>query len=109
MEDVAMNGEEIEAKSIKATMKAKKAERARLKHLEKIKRKLRVDDAWSGDPIEPSELAETLIGMVEAVKDPLLKEVLGKKQKAVINGLIDAAIAVRSISKVDVDDVLAKV
>lgn len=98
MEDVAMNGEKIE-----------QAERKRLRRLEKIKRGLKLDDAWNEDPIEAMELVDTFVGIVEALKDPLVKSLLGKSYKTVVNAMIDASNGAKSVAKVESADILTKI
>ena len=98
MEDVAMKGSKIE-----------KAERKRLRHLENVKRKLRVDDAWNDEPLEAMDIAESLIEIVEGMKDPLVKKLLGKSYKTAVNGLIDSVNAVKVVAKAEASDVLTKV
>ena len=98
MEAVAMNGSKIE-----------KTERKRLRHLEKVKRLLKLDEAWNEDPIEAMEIAESVMEMLEGMKDPLVKAVLGNKYKAAVNGLIDTAMAIKSVAKMNTEDLLKKV
>jgi len=98
MEDVAMKGSKIE-----------KMERKRLRHLENTKRALHIDEAWNEDPIEATEIVETLTGMVEAMKDPLVKKLLGKQHKVAVNSLIDAVTAIKVVAKAENSDTLSKI
>jgi len=98
MEDVAMKGSKIE-----------KAERKRLKHLEKVKRLLKLDDAWNEESIEAMEIAESVMEFVEGMKDPLVKQVLGSNYKTAVNGLIDSATAIKAAAKMEAVDLLKKV
>ncbi len=98
MEDVAMNSSKIE-----------KSERKRLRHLEKVKRLLKLDEAWNEDPIEAMEIVESVMEFVEGMKDPLVKSVLGSNYKAAVNGLIDAATAIKVAAKMEAVDLLKKV
>lgn len=98
MEAVAMKGSKIE-----------KAERKRREHLEKVKRNLKVDDAWNGDPISAMEMAESLVGILEGMRDPLVKTLLGKSYKGAVNGLIDTVTAIKAVAKEEGRDLLKKV
>ena len=98
MEDLAMKGSKIE-----------KAERKRLRHLEKVKRALKVDDAWNEEPIEAMEIAESLVSLIEGMKDPLVKKLLGKSHKIAVNGLIDAATAIKAVAKEEAKSILTKI
>jgi len=103
LEDLAMSGKS-------KRMAAEKAERKKRKHLEKIKRMLKVDDAWDENPIEASEIEEVLMGIVGAFKDPLVKSLFKPKDyKMAVNSLIDAATATANTSDSNTQDLLAKV
>jgi len=99
MEDVAMNGKAMEKK-----------ERKRLRHLEKVKRSLGLDACCNDEPIDTIELAESFIGILEGLKDPLVKEALGaKKYKLAVNSLIDTVTVIKSAAAVDAKDLMTKI
>ena len=102
MEELAMNGSKMEKK-------AKELERKRLRHLVKVKRELGVDEAYSDEPLEVAEIMEAMLRMLEGLKDPVTKKVLGKKYKSVINSFIDAVAGVKVVAKNEVTDVMTKV
>jgi hypothetical protein len=98
MEDLAMKGSKME-----------KAERKRLHHLRKVKKDLKVEDSWDEEPLEAMEIVESLVEIIEGMKDPIVKKLLGKHHKAAVNGLIDSTIAIKAVAKEEAGSILAKI
>jgi hypothetical protein len=102
LEDVAMNGSKMEEK-------ARKAERKRLRDLEELKKKLQLNRQYDDMPIEATDIVEIMLGMVEGLKDPMIKKLLGKNHKQAVNSFIDSVTAVKAAAVVEVKDTMAKI
>ena len=101
MEDLAMNGSAIERK-------AEKAERKRLRHLENVKKDLNVDDYYNDEPLEASEIEESMLRILKGLKDPLVKTLLGNKvYKDSVNSMIKIINSVATV-RVKEDNSLLK-
>jgi len=55
------------------------------------------------------EIVESLVEIIEGMKDPIVKKLLGKHHKAAVNGLIDSTIAIKAVAKEEAGSILAKI
>jgi hypothetical protein len=101
MEELSMKGNSIEKKAVKA-------KREKRRKIEKLKRLVGIDPWENEDELMVSDAAAKLVDFVKFMKDPLVKsEFKPSAYKTAVNGLIDAANVLESLSD-DENDVLLK-
>lgn len=100
LEDLAMNGSNIECK-------AKKAERKRLRRLENVKRDLNMDNAYNDEDLTAVDVEEGLMRTLKGLKDPVVKATLGAKAyKGSVNCLINAINCIAAVKAKETNDLL---